>query len=576
MKRIIILLIAAIAAASCNTNTMKEKEIHLKIIETTDVHGAVFPENLIEQNTREGSLAQVYAYVKQQRESCDCEVVLLDNGDILQGSPVVYYYNFEAPDSVHLLARVMNFMNYDAATIGNHDIEAGHKVYDKFVRELDFDLLAANAVRDDNGKPYFKPYKIVERQGVKIAVLGLITPAIPNWLPHNIWSGMHFEDMVESARYWQKYIEENESPDLMIGLLHSGTDATFGGANPDDPKNENAAVLVAGKVPGFDVIFAGHDHRFANYFVANPDGDSTLIIDPAAHAANVGIADITLKFNDKTKKYRKEIKGDIVSMKDIKPDSLFKYKFNLGLEVVKKWVNRPVGVLKNKINAGDALYGPSPFVDLIHKAQLELTDADVSFVAPFSVTAVINKGQLYVRDMFKIYRYENFLYTMKMTGKEIRDYLEFSYSLWFNNSTDKNAPLLAVKTDENGKPEVYDNGMPALINPYYNFDSGAGIKYIVDLRKPVGQRVTIISMADGSSFDPGKTYTVAMNSYRGNGGGKHLTQGAGIPKDSLSSRLISSSESDFRLLFMKWIEKQGSIKAESMELWEVIRGKEKG
>jgi 2',3'-cyclic-nucleotide 2'-phosphodiesterase/3'-nucleotidase len=83
-------------------------------------------------------------------------------------------------------------------------------------------------------------------------------------------------------------------------------------------------------------------------------------------------------------------------------------------------------------------------------------------------------------------------------------------------------------------------------------------------------------MADGSSFDPGKTYTVAMNSYRGNGGGKHLTQGAGIPKDSLSSRLISSSESDFRLLFMKWIEKQGSIKAESMGLWEVIRGKEKG
>ncbi len=101
MKRIIILLIAAFAAASCNTNTMKKKEIHLKIIETTDVHGAVFPENLIEQNTREGSLAQVYAYVKRQRESCDCEVVLLDNGDILQGSPVVYYYNFEAPDSVH-------------------------------------------------------------------------------------------------------------------------------------------------------------------------------------------------------------------------------------------------------------------------------------------------------------------------------------------------------------------------------------------------------------------------------------------------------------------------------------------
>ncbi len=563
MRKTGLILMLALLLGACNNAKMKKvKKLHIRIIETTDVHGAIFPEDLINQDKRKGSLAQVYTYVKEQRAKDDREVIFVDNGDILQGTPVVYYYNFEASDSLHLLAQVMNYMKYDVGTVGNHDIEAGHEVYDKFRSELTFDWMAANAVRNDDGKPYFKPYKIIEKQGVKIAFLGLITPAVPNWLPPEIYNGMHFDDMIESARYWEKYIREKEHPDVMIGLFHSGVDASYGGADPKAPKNENAAALVAQQVPGFDIIFAGHDHRISDFYVENPAGDSTLIIDPAAHAEHVGVGDIFLTLNDSTGKYDIKTEGKIVSMEDVKPDSAFRYKFNTQLVAVERWVKRPVGVLKNRINAADALYGPSPFVDLIHKVQLELSGADVSFAAPFSLSAVLEPGQLYVRDMFKIYRYENFLYTMKMSGEEIRKYLEFSYSLWLDGSTSPEAPLLLFKSN--------DEGEKSLKNPYYNFDSGAGIKYIVDTQKPVGERVKIISMADGSAFNPKKSYLVAMNSYRGNGGGSHLTKGAGIPKDSLQSRLVKSSKEDFRLLFMKWIERQKYVKAASLNQWRIL------
>ena len=571
MKNLSLIILVALVAVACNHKSMnKTKEFRLKIIETTDVHGAIFPNDLLYQNKRLGSLAQVNTYVKEQRANLEQEVIFLDNGDILQGDPTVYYYNFEASDSVHILSQVMNYMGYDVGTVGNHDIEAGHAVYDKFRKELNFEWMAANAVRDEDSMSYFTPYKIIERQGVKIAILGLITPAIPNWLPHNIWSGMHFNDMIESALYWADYIKKNENPDVLIGLFHSGTNPTYGGADAKAKKNENAAVLVAQQVSGFDVIFAGHDHRASNLFVKNPSGDSTLIIDPAAHAKNVGVADLYLKLNEETERYSIDKQGYIVSMAEVDVDTAFLYKFNLMLHAVENYVKQPVAVLKNKINAMDALFGPSEFVDLIHKVQLELTGADISFASPFSISAHINSGQLYVRDMFKLYRFENYLYTINMSGQEVKDALEFSYGLWLNTMKTSQDQLLLCRYNENGKIIRSQNGGYQLQNPFYNFDSGAGIIYKVDVTKEPGSRITIKSMVDGSAFDFHKIYKVALNSYRGNGGGSILTKGAGIPKQKLADRLIHSSEVDFRLLFMHWIKKQKIVKAQRLNQWELV------
>jgi len=194
----------------CRSTTTDEtpQSVTLKIIATTDVHGAFFPYDFVYDREAKTSLAQVLTFVKQQREIKDREVVLLDNGDLLQGQPVVYYYNFEAVDKTNICARVLNYMKYDAASVGNHDIETGHPVYDKIVKEFNFPWLSANTINTSTRQPYFKPYTVINRKGIKIAVLGLTTPSIPNWLPEKIWAGMVFEDMIETAEKWIKIIKE--------------------------------------------------------------------------------------------------------------------------------------------------------------------------------------------------------------------------------------------------------------------------------------------------------------------------------------------------------------------------------
>ncbi|MCI0471840.1 MAG: metallophosphoesterase, partial [Candidatus Aminicenantes bacterium] len=226
---IIAIFLAVYGFAGCQTAANEPPQaVTLKIIATTDVHGAFFPYDFIKNEEARTSLAQVYTYVKEQRQNKEQEVILLDNGDILQGQPSVYYANFEVPDKPHVCAELLNYMNYDAGTVGNHDIETGHPVYDRIAKEFHFPWLSANTIDTATGLPYFKPYTIIERKGIKVAVLGLTTPHIPRWLPENIWKGMSFEDMIETAKKWVSIIKEKENPQVIIGLFHSGVDPAYG------------------------------------------------------------------------------------------------------------------------------------------------------------------------------------------------------------------------------------------------------------------------------------------------------------------------------------------------------------
>ncbi|MDH3269261.1 MAG: bifunctional metallophosphatase/5'-nucleotidase, partial [Ignavibacteria bacterium] len=540
VKRIFLLIIFALASGSHIAQT-----INLKIIETSDVHGAILPYDFLNDTATTSSLAQIHTYVTLERiRKPNQQVVLLDNGDILQGDPLVYFYNYEDTNSTHVYAQAMNFMNYDAATIGNHDIEAGHSVYDKFRKEITFPWLAANAIDTKTGWPYFKPYTIIEREGIKIAVLGVITPYIPNWLPEILWEGIEFEDMVEAAERWISIIKENEKPDLIIGLFHAGVDYAYNNEKADTYKNENASQLVAEQVPGFDVVFVGHDHTGWNFKIKSSDGDSVLIVGPLSRAKTVAVANIEMEFDSVAGKWnKKHISGEIVKIKNYRPDNIFMSEFLLSLNVVENYVQKPLGQIIKSISSKESLFGPSSFVDLVHNAQLELTGADISFVSPLSFNATIDSGWIRVRDMFKLYHYENFLYTMELTGQEIKDYLEYSFGNWFNQMKDDKDHLLKFSLDENGElmfSERYNT--PELEERYYNYSSAAGINYTVDVSKPTGDRVHITNLINGTPFDLDKTYTVAINSYRGSGGGGHLTRGARIPQGELSKRVLSSTE----------------------------------
>ncbi len=568
LSHLFVFIICAIAFVfTLNAQTLK-----VKIIETSDVHGAIFPYSLKDNKEINSSLARVSTFVNQQRADTNQIVFLLDNGDILQGNPAVYYYNFEKTDTINLYADVMNYMKYDAATIGNHDIETGHDVYDKFNNEIKFPWLAANAINTETNQPYFKPYTTVERGGVKIAILGLITPAIPQWLPEQIWSGMKFDDMIETAQKWVKKIRETEQPDLMVGLFHSGVDYTYNNENENTYKNENASRLVAEKVEGFDLIFVGHDHEGWNFKTKSPSGKDVLILGTTASAQNVAVANYILKYDKMCMIYdKKEISGELVDMKDYSIDVDFVNRFRKNIEAVRNYISTPVGEFTEMISSRESMFGPSKFVDLIHIIQLNLTNADVSFTAPLSFNAKIDAGKIYARDMFELYRYENFLYTMEMTGQEIKDYLEFSYGNWMNIMKDENDHLLKFKLDEKGEL-VYSERTksPELEERFYNFDSAAGIEYVVDVTKPIGERVRIIRFVDGRTFETNKKYKVAINSYRGNSGGRHLTDGAKIPHDELSKRVLNSTEKDLRYFALKWIEDQKVVEPKLLNNWKVV------
>lgn len=222
----------------------KPKTVKIHIIETSDVHGCFFPYNYTTLKPQDGSMARVSGYINSLRKAGD-NVVLLDNGDILQGQPLSYYSNFVDTTEANIAAQVCNYLKYDAQTIGNHDVETGHAVYDAWHKALNFPLLGANVINTETGDPYLKPYTIIERGGVRIAVLGMLTPAIPNWLSQNLWSGMRFDDMIATAKKWVGYIQANEHPDMIVGLFHSGKD----GGIVTDEYGENESMQVTKEVP---------------------------------------------------------------------------------------------------------------------------------------------------------------------------------------------------------------------------------------------------------------------------------------------------------------------------------------
>lgn len=533
-----------------------EKEVTLKLIETSDVHGCYYPYDFIRRHSVQGSLARVSALVGEMRKTYGDRLILMDNGDILQGQPVAYYYNYIDTTSVHVVADMLNYMHYDVATMGNHDIEAGHAVYDRWVSQCKFPVLGANIMDVKTGKTYLPPYKVIEREGVKVVVLGMITPAIPSWLPEQLWSGLRFEDMETSARKWVKWIQEKEKPDVLIGLFHAGPEG-----NKLDNVVENGSGDVARRVPGFDVVFMGHDHVRTCQKIINEAGDSVLLVDPANMAKVV--ADVTVKVVKKDGKViRKSVEGKLSSVDRYAPDEAFLKTFEKQYQATADFVSRKIGRINKTITTKDAYFGPSAFIDLIHQLQLDITGADVSFCAPLSFAAEIKEGDIYVSDMFNLYKYENMLYTMTLTGKEIKDFLEMSYAIWTNQmeSPDDHLMLLNEK----------DKGFGRFKNPSFNFDSAAGILYTVDVTKPQGEKINIRSMADGTPFRMDKMYKVAVNSYRGNGGGDLLTKGAGIPKQDLAKRIVFATEKDLRYYLMKRIEEVKILDPRPLNQWKFI------
>lgn len=540
---------------------VQEREVNLKIVQTSDIHGNYYPCDFITRHPSKGSLARIDSFVRQQRLIYKDNLILLDNGDILQGQPTVYYYNYIDTIAPHLTSQMMNFMGYDAGNMGNHDVETGHAVYDRWIRQCQFPVLGANIINTTTGKPYLKPYQIFVRDGVKIAVLGMTTPGIPAWLPERLWSGLRFDDMEKTARKWVKIIQKKEHPDLLIGLFHAGQEGNLLGGK----YRENPSYEIARDVPGFDIVLIGHDHVPSRRNVVNVAGDTVLLMDPANNGNLVSDITIRLKLRQ-GKVIEKKISGQLTKMSAYGISQPFMKRFAAQYDTIKRFVSAKIGTFTTEVSSRPSYFGPSALMTLIHDLQMEIGKAQISFTAPLAYDSKISQGDVTISDMFNLYKYENMLYTMLLSGREVKGALEMSYGMWANqmHSPEDHLLLFGGHFFDGAKDRA------RFLYNSFNFDSAAGIDYTVDVTKPVGQRVHILSMSDGTPFSLDKVYRVAVNSYRGNGGGELLTKGAGIPQKELKKRIVFSTDKDLRYYLIKYIKKRGVIIPKTTSNWRFI------
>lgn len=540
---------------------MAEQIKKIKIIFTTDVHGNYFPYDFRHERWGKGSLQRVHAFVAKAVQE-NPNTLLIDGGDMLQGEPTAYYFNYISKYKRHRVADICNYIGYDCGVIGNHDIETGHEIFDKFVKECTFPILGANVINTETGEPYFQPYKIFYRQGLKIAVIGFLTPAIPHWIPKAIWKGMRFEDIKESAQKWMKIVREEETPDFVIGLMHSGMDEGI----QTEEYRENAVRETTEAVEGFDLILYGHDHSNNIEDITTLKGNNVLCINPGCYAYSVAVVDIDFCVDDNGKILNHETNASINyigTLHNLHSES-FKRHFAYPFHEVKRFATEKIGTFLNRVDVTEAYFGSSAYIDLIQSLQIKISGADISFTAPLFFNAAIEAGDIKVSNLFDLYRFEDHLYTLRLSGLEIKNYLEMSYASWTQQMHSENDNMLLISPMKSNPDRM------GFKNFIFNFDSAAGINYEVDVTKPEGEKVTILSKKDGTPFYMDEFYTVAMTAYRANGGGELLTKGASISKKDIDSRIVNVSEHDIRYYLLQYIKELGTINPQAQGHWRFV------
>ena len=519
MKKIIGLLAIA-AAVACGP---KDGEYTFHLLTTNDVHGHYFDSLYVQQQVH-SSLMAVSAHVDSLRGVWGREnVILLDAGDYLQGDNAAYYFNYVDTASVHLYARMTDYVGYDAVVVGNHDIETGHPVYDRIESQMKTPMLAANAIDSSSGKSYFEEYVILKRHGLKIAVIGFTNPDIGNWLSQKLWSGMEFRNLLPFAQEVVDRVRVKENPDVVIVAAHSGSGEGNG------KYLENQGLDLYKSLRGVDMVVAAHDHR-----PRVEQTDSIVFINSGSHCRNLGHGVVTLKVEG-GKVVSKTLGSSLIELDKGKVDVKMQKAFRADFEAVRAFTKQEVGELNVDLRTRDAYCGMSDYVNLIHTLSLGCAPAQISFAAPLTFNGFVKAGTILYNDLFTIYPYENQLYVIRMTGKEVKDALEYSYDKWINTSGAGQKHLLKIR--EGADPRTGTKGW-SFVNRPYNFDSAAGVVYEVDVTKPYGKRVQILTLADGTPFDESSEYNVAVTSYRATGGGGILREGAGIDTGKIEERVV--------------------------------------
>ena len=504
-----------------------------RIIATTDVHGRIFDKNCIDGSERPGSLAKLSTFLKKQRKE-NKNVIYLDAGDILQGSIEMYQDVTAQFDRKSLAAEAYNILGCDAMAFGNHDLAVGAQSYDFFFRGISFPVLGSNVCYMDYGD-FLPACRIIEQNGVRIAVLGMTTPVVRYSVPYDKISEIDFRDIAETAKYIISILREKKKADVIIGLFHSGFD---NGRMDEEGVYENAVRRVVSEIPGFDMIVYGHDHIPRCLKMADCNGDSVLLLNPGPYAKNAAVATLTVDFRN-TDKPQILTSGYLEDITNEEPDKEFMQKLSGWYSDVSNYSDSVVGSISSSLEGRGVLWRESSAMDYIHSVQMAFNSAEISLASPVFSRTFIPAGEIRMRDLFSLYKFENTMVSLMLKGSEVRDVLEYSAGLYYNTVKNGSDNLLKTRIDA-----VSGRKMPETPSNY--FITAAGIDYLVDITKPAGERVKVLSMSDGKPFDSDGYYRTTINSFLYGGTESALFKVEGLSRKSISKRLEVSSSADIR------------------------------
>jgi 2',3'-cyclic-nucleotide 2'-phosphodiesterase/3'-nucleotidase len=519
---------------------------HVVILGTTDMHGRVFPIDYYTNKYDNVGIAKVATLVKEARKT-DPDLLLVDSGDTIQGTPLEYFHNKRNNTPPDPMMLAMNALHYDSMTVGNHEYNFGLKVLEKARSEAKFPWLSANTYNKGTPATHYQPYIVKEVGGVRIGVLGLTTPGIPNWENMPNYAGLEFMETVSEAKKWVAMLRDKEKVDIVAIAMHMGIeeDLRTGTLNPSQVPNENAAIAIARQVPGIDVILLGHTHRDVPSLVVN----GVLLTQANRWASHVARVDLYLEKNSSDGRWHVVAKSartiPVTEKTAIDPEIA-----QIGQPYDKEtqeWLGRTIGESPEEITSPDCRFRDTAIIDLIQRVQLEAGKADVSMAACFNPQARIPKGPVTVRDIAGLYEYENTLVTIELTGQQLKDALEHSARYFREYQQGKSLA------------DLVDQRIPG-----YNFDMAEGVTYELDITKPFGQRIQNLKFK-GQSISPTQKLRVVTNNYRVNGGG-----GFTMYKDA---PVVYRSSEEVRELIIDWVERNKTIPTQANNNWRIVGAK---
>jgi 2',3'-cyclic-nucleotide 2'-phosphodiesterase / 3'-nucleotidase len=515
--------------------------VHITVLGTTDLHGNIYPIDYYTNKPDNRGLAKIGTLIRSARKE-NPNVVLIDSGDTIQGTPLQYYHNKKNNQPPDPMMLTMNLLGHDAMAVGNHEYNFGLKVLEKARSEAKFPWLSANTYEKGSDKTHYQPYIVKELSGVRVGVLGLTTPGIPNWENTQNYAGLEFREPVSEAKKWVAILREKERADVVVVAMHMGLeeDLRTGIGNPGQVPNENRALAIAKAVPGVDVIFMGHTHRDTPSLYVNG-----VLITQANHwGRHLARADLYLERNGERWRIYARSARTIPADSKVEADQDILKLIEPYDSETQKWLGRAIGNSDEELTAREARFRDTAILDLIQRVQLDVGRADVSMAAVFNSEARIPRGPVTVREISGLYVYENTLFVIEVTGQQLKDALEHSARYY--------------RAFEPGKTpaELIDEKIPA-----YNFDIAEGVEYELHLKNPLGQRIQNLRFR-GQPLDPTQKLKLVTNNYRVNGGGGYVMY--------KNAPVVYRSSEEIRELIIDWVEQHKNIPTKPTDNWKIV------